>query len=472
MVEKIALAITQERFWQMGSRQGGRYGLWHLLLALGVVAGLFWQVNEAAAVVDIKRVKSPGGIEAWLVEDHSIPLIAMRFAFPGGAATDPDGKAGRANLVASLIDEGAGDLTSRDFQRKLSELAARLSYSAGKDWFSGRFQTLSRNRNESFNLLKLSLTRPRFDAEPVARIRNQIAVGIKRNDQNPQRRASRAWIKLMLGDHNYARPTQGRLGTLQAITTDDLKSFVAERLVRKGLKIAVVGDITPDELARRLDEIFGALPQQGAELKIPEAAPKRDGGLAFVQMNIPQTVIQFGLEGIKRHDKDFIPAFMMNYILGGGGFTSRLTREIRVKRGLTYSVYSYLRALDKAAFFVGGASTRADRAAETVKLIRAELAKMAEQGMTPAELTEAKTYLVGSYPLRFDTNSKIASQLLGIQMDRLGIDYVTKRNGLIEAVTISDIKRVAKRLLKPGALKFAIVGKVRPADMKEKKAAR
>lgn len=412
-----------------------------------------------ANAIDIQKIKTGGGLEAWLVEDHSIPLVAIRFAFEGGAALEAKEKAGLAHLASGLLDEGAGDLKAKDFQQKLQEKAIRLSFRAGKDWFTGQMQTLTENRGEAFKMLRLALTKPRFDKDPVERVRSQIMISIKRDDENPQRRAGRAWMKLALGGHPYARSNKGTSESLKSISIDDLKTFIKNRLVRNRLKIAVVGDIKAAELAKLLDETFGGLPEAGNNLKAGEAAVLSGPAERMIEMNIPQTIIQFGHEGFKRHDKDFIPAYIINYILGGGGFSSRLTREIRVKRGLSYSVYSYLNPMRRAGLFMGGAATRADRAAETVKLIRGELSKMASEGPSQKELDDAKTYLMGSYALRFDTNSKIAGQLLGIQMEKLGIDYVTRRNDLIRAVTIADVKRVAKRLLKPDAILFAIVGK-------------
>jgi len=440
--------------------------LW--LCSIGLICAFLFAVKPVQAV-EIQRVKSASGIEAWLVENHSIPLIAIRFAFEGAAGIDPKGKAGLANFASSLLDEGAGELTAKAYQKKMQTLAMRMSFTAGKDWFAGRFQTLSKNRKQSFELLRLALTSPRFDSEPVERLRSQIVVSIKRDVQSPSRQASRSWMKYALKGHAYARPTKGDLTTIKAITRDDLRHFAKNILVRKGLKIAVVGDIKPQELAKVLDDIFGKLPASGKTKQISQAVIRNNAAENFVKMNIPQTVIQFGHKGFKRNDKDFIPAYIINYILGGGGFSSRLTPEIRVKRGLTYSVYSYLHPLNKAALFLGGASTRAARASETVKLIRAELAKMAKSGPTPIELKDAKTYLMGSYALRFDTNTKIAGQLLGIQMQGLGIDYTKRRNELVKAVTIKDVKRVAKRLIRPDGIMFTIVGKTPPQNAKSTK---
>lgn len=426
------------------------------ILALALIA--FLAVKPASAI-EIQRVRTGLGLEVWLVEDHSIPLIAVRFGFRGGAASDPAQKAGLANFISGLLDEGAGDLDTQAFQKKLQELAVRLTFDVGKDWFYGRMQTLTKNRDQAFDLLRLALTSPRFDLEPMNRVRAQIEISIKRDAQSPARVAATAWMNLAMGDHPYARPTKGTIETLRAITRDDMRQFIARTLSRSTLKIAVVGDITAADLKTALDKTFGALPDGGPGLELEEAKIRSGPLQQFKQMDIPQTVIQFGHIGLKRHHKDFIPAYIINYILGGGGFSSRLTREIRTKRGLTYSVYSYLNPLRHAGLFLGGAATRGERAGEMLRLIRQEVEKMAKLGPTPEELRDAKTYLTGSYALRFDTGTKIAGQLLGIQVANLGIDYVTRRNQMINAVTIADVRRTARTLLRPGQLIVTIVGK-------------
>ena len=430
-----------------------------LFLAVALQAGF----TRPAAAMTIQDIRSPGGIEAWLVEDSSIPIISMRFAFAGGTSRDPGGRLGLVNMLTALLDEGAGDLDSQAFQRRMQDLNMRMSFDASRDNFLGRFQTLSENRDESFEMLRLALNAPRFDAGPVDRIRTQLLVGIARKTQDPDTVATRTWMKLAFGDHPYSRPSDGTAESVRAITSDDLRAM-AKRLFSTGtLRVSVVGDIDARTLGKLLDRTFGALPSGVNVGDVAEATVAAGPIRKVVEMDIPQSVIRFGHAGFKRKDKDFVPAYMLNYILGGGGFNSRLTAEIREKRGLSYSVYSYLSPLDRAGLFLGGAATRNDRAAKSLEIIRRELERMAKAGPTEAELVNAKTYLTGSYALRFDSGVKIADQLLGILLEDLGIDYVEKRNGLIEAVSIGDIRRVARRLLRPGSLIVTIVG--RPADL-------
>lgn len=425
------------------------------LLGFAIVLLVVWP----AQAVEIKRVKSASGIEAWLVEEHSIPLVTVRFAFHGGGVNDPAGRSGLANLLAGTLDEGAGEMTSQAFQSRLKELAMRLSFSAGRHWFSGRLQTLTENRDQAFEMLRLALTAPRFDKTPVERVRGQILTGIRNSATDPRKIAGRTWMSAAFKDHVYARPLSGTADDVKAITADDLRTQAKALLRRDGLMIAVVGDIDEKTLARLLDEVFGTFPEKRVFAPVPEATVSSEPVVKITEMDVPQTVIQFGIAALKRNDKDFIPAYILNHILGGGGFTSRLYGEIREKRGLVYSVYSYLNPLERAGLFVGGAATRNRNVAKTIALVRSEIERMAEHGPTPAELKDAKTYLTGSYALRFDSSAKIASQLLGIQMNSLGIDYIDRRNGLIEAVTLEDVRRAARRFLKADNLIITLVGK-------------
>jgi len=440
-------------------------GLMTAFRFVGFFVLLVIAAERPASATEIARVVSPGGIEAWLVEEHSLPLVSLHLAFSGGAAQDPAGREGLANMVTALLDEGAGELDSQTFQTRLEELAIRLSFDVSRDAFYGEMKTLSRHRDEAFDLLRLALTAPRFDAEPVERMRAQLLSRLRFEQEDPEDVAGKAWFEIAFGQHPYARPVNGRPESVAAITIDDLKRYVGRVFARGKLKIAVVGDIDAKTLGAKLDEIFGALPAM-PELEPVAQTTIVDGPVRrIIDMNIPQTVIQFGHAGIARKDADFMPAYVVNYILGGGGFSSRLYEEVREKRGLAYSVYTYLYPLDHAALLLGGVATQNERAAESLATIEEELKRLAEEGPSVDELNAAKSYLKGSYALRFDTSGKIAEQLVAIQLDDLGIDYINKRNDLIDAVTIDDVKRVARRLIAPQRLIVTVVG--RPKGLEE-----
>lgn len=412
-----------------------------------------------ARAMDIERVVSAGGIEAWLVQEDEVPVIVMEAAWQGGSATDPEGKSGVANMVSGLLDEGAGELDSSAFQIRMEEIAARMSFSADKDYFNASLATLANRKDEAFELFSLAITEPRFDEDAVERIRGQIATIVARNRQSPDWIASNNWNKAAFGNHPYARDGDGTPASIAAIARDDLLAYTGKVLAKDNLKIAVVGPISPSELRILLDRTFGNLPDEARLPEIPDVAVNGTGEVQVVIRDFPQSVMIFGVEGVEREDPDFIPAYVMNYILGGGSFSSRLTEEVREKRGLAYSIGSYLYPMDHAAMLLGQVGTKNERVGQTLSLVRAEMARMAEEGVSEEELRDAKTYLTGSYPLRFMSNSSIANQLLGIQLAGYGIGYVDERNGLIEAVTREDVARVAKRLLKPEALLVSIVGK-------------
>jgi zinc protease len=409
----------------------------------------------------IQTVKSPKGIEAWLIEEHSVPLIALQFAFDGGAAQDPLDKLGLADFLSTMLDEGAGDIRSREFQSHLDEMAIKLDFDATHDAFTGSFQTLSRNRDRSAELLRLALNEPRFDADAIERMRAALTSALKMDEKDPDKIASRAWFEAAYGDHPYGRSEKGTLEGLKAVTRDDLVAYRRNVFARDGLTIAVVGDITADELSQLLDKVFGDLPEHGKLQPVPEVTALKAATRTVVPMDNPQSVVQFGNQGLKREDPDFIPAYILNYILGGGGFSSRLMDEVREKRGLAYSVYSYLYPFDHGGVFLGGVATKNEAVDQSIEVVTKELRRIAAEGPSAGELDDAKRYLTGSYPLRFDSSAKIASQLLLIQMDDLGIDYIDKRNHLVESVTLDQIKAVAKRLIRPDELIITIVGKPR-----------
>ena len=390
--------------------------------ALLVAAATVLMIVSAhpAQAVEIQQITTPKGIKAWLVEEHSVPLVAVRFAFRGGAALDPADQVGLATILSGTLDEGAGNLDSQAFQKALKQNAVRLSFDAGRDNFFGRLQTLSANKERAFELLRLALNEPRFDADPVDRIKAQITESVKRRSNDPESVAIRTWMTIAFKDHPYARDPQGSIEGVAAVTPDHLRTLVGQLFTKKGLVVSVVGDIDADTLSGYLDKAFGDLSDAPVATAVPQASVASGPVRTIVDMDIPQSVIQFGHVGIKRNDPDFIPAFVMNHVLGGGGLTSRLTEEVREKRGLSYSVYSYLSPFDKAGLFLGGAATQNERAGEALEIIEHELKRMAVDGPTADELEATKTYLTGSYALRFDTSTKIAGQLLGIQLENLG----------------------------------------------------
>ncbi|SMH40127.1 M16 family metallopeptidase [Mesorhizobium australicum] len=411
-----------------------------LLLALPAL-------SAARAEVKIQDVVSSKGVRAWLVEDYSVPIVSIRFALRGGSTQDPIGKEGLANLMTGLFDEGAGDLDSDAFQLGLDDAGAEMSFSAGSDAIYGSMRMLAEGQDEAFALLRLAIQQPRFDAEPLNRIRDQIVAGIQASALDPSTKGEIAWREALYAGHPYARPDEGTEATLATITPDDVRQFHDRVFARGNLVVGVVGAIDAETLKRRLDELFGDLPAEPTLSPVVRAEPKFAQQIN-VASNLPQTTLQLAWPGIERNDPQFFAAYLMNHILGGGSFSSRLFEEVREKRGLTYGISSALVNRDYSSALVIGTSTRADRAAETLALIRSEVAKMATEGPTQAELDFAKKYVIGAYAINnLDTSGAIARTLVELQLDGLGIDYIDRRTTLIEAVTLDDVKAAAKRLL-------------------------
>jgi zinc protease len=421
-----------------------------LFLAAALICG------GSANALTIETVTSPSGIVAWLVEDHQNPIIAADFSVDCGSASDPSGKEGLATMVSGLLDEGAGDLDAQAFQGRLEDLAIGLTFNADADTFSGRVKTLTDNRDEAFKLLHLALTRPRFDADAVERVRGQMLVGLQQEEQDPQSLAGRAFAAAIFPHHPYGR--LGSEASYKAIAEADLKGWVGRHLARDRLVVSVVGDITPTELAALLDQTFADLPAKTDLAPIAEAAAPDQGSLSLIRKPIPQSVVNFGEQGVKRDDPDWYNAYVMNYILGGGSFSSRLMTEVRVKRGLAYGAYTALEPYEHGGLVTGEVATRNDKVAESLKVIKEEFHRMGASDVSAQELASAKTYLNGSFPLQMDSTTAIAALLSVVQRDHLGIDYFARRPTLIDKVGAADIRRVAGKLLDPDKLTVVVVG--------------
>lgn len=430
-------------------------------LAAPVVAAIAFSVllfAGPASATEITEVTSPGGIKAWLVQEPTIPMLALEISFRGGSALDPAGKAGLANLLSGVLDEGAGELDSQAFQERLEDLAISLRFNSGRDSFGGSLRTLTKNRDEAFRLLGLALTQPRFDQEPVDRIRGQIIAGIVRQREDPNRLAGRVFFETAFAGHPYANPTRGTVESVSNVTAGDLRQFVESRFARDNMTIGAVGDITPEELGRLLDSALGGLPAKSVPFEIADFTPVDTNDVLIVRKSIPQSVVMFGMPGIKRSDPNYFAAVLLNHVLGGGSFSSRLYTEIREKRGLAYSVYSSVYPLESSGLVIGGVGSANAVVAESLALVREQFADIAENGISEEELAGAKTFITGSFPLGLNSNARIARTLVVLQEFDLGIDYLDRRAGIIDAVTIDDVRQMADRLFDSGNMLTVIVG--------------
>ena len=410
------------------------------------------------AEIAIQEVTSPGGISAWLVEDHNIPFVALELRFRGGTSLDVTNRRGAINLMVGLLEEGTGDLDARGFATARDELAASFDYSAYDDAISVSARFLTETQNEAMVLLKGSLVAPNFTEVAINRVRAQVVAGLTSDTKDPDTIASLRFDALAFGDHPYGSGSDGTIESVSALTRDDFNAAHLGTLTRDRVYVAAVGDISADQLTALLDRLLSELPDSGRALP-SKVDYGLGGGTTVVDFDTPQSVAIFGQRGIERDHPDFFAAYLVNQILGGGSFESRLMEEVREKRGLTYGVYSYLLPKDFSNLYIGRVASANNRIAEAIAVIRAEWAQMANSGVTQDELRRAKTYLTGSYPLRFDGNGPIANIMVGMQMQGLPVAYITSRNDKINAVTLEDANRVAQQLLDPEGLHFVVVGR-------------
>src|ERR1700722_16981961 len=428
-------------------------GAWRFAFILMACLALTpFSATPSHAAAKIQHLISPGGIEAWFVQDSTVPLIAMEYAFGGGATQDPADKPGVGNMVADLIDEGSGDLDSKTFHERLERRAIELSFASTRDHFRGSLRMLKDNKDEAFDLLRMALTSPHFDSSDVERIRAQIISGLRRDTSRPSALASRKFLEIAFGDHPYGRTASGTLESVPRINVADMKDYVRRVLAKDTLRVAVVGDVDPATLGKLLDHTFNGLPAKASRPPVADVEAAQPPQRAFIPLDVPQTVVTYGGPGLKRDDPNFMAGYVVNHILGGGTLSSRLYSEVREKRGLAYSVYESLLWMDHSPLFLGNTGPRADRAGETVEAINKEGRRMAEDGPTQQELDEAKSYLKGSQMLALDTSSKLAAGLLQYQLDKLPIDYIEKRNGIVDAVTLDDARSAARRRWGQGLL--------------------
>ena len=422
-----------------------------LALALSILA------TASRAEIDIQQVTSPGGIDAWVVEEPAIPFVAIEIRFRGGPTLDEPGKRGATNLMMALLEEGSGDMDAQTFQRTRERLAAQFGFSTYDDTLAISAQVLTENRSEALALLRQALIDPRFDQDALDRVRAQVISGIESDAKRPNSIASAVFDAEAFGDHPYGSSPDGTVESVSALTRDDMITAHQNALTRDRLYVSVVGDITAEEVGPMLDDLLGALPAEGPALP-EDVAFGLGGGVTVVDFATPQSVALFGQPGLKRDDPDFFAAYVMNHILGAGGFESRLMTEVREKRGLTYGISTFLVPKDHTEMLLGSVASSNATMAEAIAVTRDEWARMASEGVTQEELTLAKTYLTGEYPLRFDGNDEIAGIMVGMQMIGLPPEYVVNRNDYIDAVTLDDVNRVAAELLQPDGLHFVVVG--------------
>lgn len=406
---------------------------------------------------EIQQFTTPGGVSVWLVSEPSIPILSVQMAWSGGTAADPEGQEGLASAVVYNMNEGAGALDSLGFQTRMEELNMSFGCQAGSDWTSCSASMLTENAGDVMALVTSAFEAPRFDAGPFERFQRESLIGIKQSETSPGYIASQAMTEALYPDHVYARVLTDE--SVSGLTPELAKAHMRKLMTKDRLLVTAVGAITPDELAPLIDAAIASLPDASDLPETPDVSLNDPVATPIVKtLPQPQSLVSFSANGLPRDHPDFFTAYVLNYTVGGGGFESRLMKNLRVEKGLTYGIRTGLSIGDHLNTWRGSGQTKNESAAEFITEIKAELSAFVEEGVTEQELSDAKAYLMGSYPLGFDSNAKIAGNMMSVRQQELGVDYFDKRNAMIEAVTIEGVNRVAKEYLVPEAFTFVVVG--------------
>jgi zinc protease len=404
------------------------------------------------------QVVEAGGITAWLVEDHSVPVVSFAWSWPGGQAMDPAGREGLSGMAAAMLGEGAGDLPSQAFQDALRDTGSSVSFSASRDAFEGGLRALSDALPDALRLARLAMTAPRLDADALGRLRARAVLAARQQLETPAGLARRAFWEA-----GFPGTSAGRLSTpesLTAITAEDIRAALTAQLRRDGVLVVASGAIGAAALRTVLAELFGALPA-GAPPAPPPLPALAPFGLALREKAAPQSSLVFGQDALPPTDPDWEAQQVMIRILAGGGFTSRLMRSIREERGLTYGIGAGLDVLFGRALILGSVATENARVGEVWNLIRQGWAEMAERGPTAEEVREAIAFLAGSLPLQFTDSRRTASLLLGLRQTGRSPEWLAGRPARLAALTQADVARAARRVLRPDALALAVAGEPR-----------
>ena len=438
-----------------------RFGL--TIFFLGIL--FLYPLTSFASILNIQTVTSPKGIKAWLVEDKTIPVISLRFMFKGaGAVNDPMDKQGLSQVLSNTLDEGAGEYDSQAFQAQLNDKSIGLSFSSSRDDFGGHLKTLTKYQDTAFNLLSLAITKPRFDKDPVARMIESNLVRIRSNITDPEWMNARLANDVLYQGHPYAMNSGGTLSSLPKITPEDLRKKYSSQLARDNLIVAVAGNISATELGVMLDKIFGHLPETAKLAKVDNHIHQDASSITVYKQDIPQTVISMAIQGIRHTDKDYHAAEIMDFVFGSSGFGSRLTEEVREKRGLTYGIYSNLSEMRYATSLSIGTSTKNANVQEVINIIKTVMTEMAARPVSDKELKDAKAYLIGSIPLNLTSSDRISGMMISLMAEDLPINYLDERAKKIKSINADDVLEVSKRLLTPDKLKIILVGSPEISD--------
>ena len=428
------------------------------LVFLFVIWGLL-MTNTALCEINPEVFHADNGLEVWLVQRNVLPFVVFKFVFPAGSVFEPADKAGLAYITSQMLMEGTKNLTNVQISEELEFLGSDVDVDCGRDFATLTLKTLKRNLDKSFSIVAQIIKESVFDKNNFERVRNEIMGEILKDEEDPGFVAAKKFNEVIYGkDHPYGRPVKGYVDTVKIISRDEAYEFYKEHYLPEGSILVVVGDIDKNELVKILNKYLsdwvGRTPKYPV-FKKPDYKP----GEVVVEKDVTQANIVMGHVGVSRSNPDFIPLYVANQVLGGGGLTSKLFLRIREKGGYSYAVYSYFEpALYEGAFKIV-LQTKNERADKAISEVIDEVEKYIEQGPTPEELEDAKRYLTGSFPLKIDTNAEIASYLAFAAFYGLGKDYLNKFPELVNKVTLEQVKSVIRKYIHPEKFTIVVVEK-------------
>jgi zinc protease len=427
--------------------------------ALIAGAGLFISL-QAQAAVDIQHWQTSAGAEVYFVENHDLPIIDLSVNFAAGSARDEKATSGLASLTGHMMTLGAGGLTDEEISKRIADVGAIMGGDADLDRASFQLRTLSsaRERDQALDIYSKVLQQPDFPADVLEREKARIVAGLREAATQPESIASKAFMSAVYGDHPYALDSNGEPETVAALKREDLQNFYNHYYGPQGTVIAMIGDMSREQATQIAERLSSGLPKAPALAPLPDVQYPAVASTEHIPHPASQSHILIGYPGVKRGDKDYFALYVGNYILGGGGFVSRLTEEVREKRGLVYSVYSYFMPLKKLGPFQIGLQTKAEQSDDALKVVRQTLDKFMQQGPTEAELKAAKQNIIGGFPLRLDSNSKILEYLAVIGFYQLPLTYLKDFNDEVSKVTTAQIKDAFSRRINTDKLATVIVG--------------
>lgn len=427
-----------------------------LLLAVACCVGGLASVARAAGPV-VERTTLGNGIRLVLSQQRSVPIVAINCIVDGGARVDPPGKAGLANLTGSLLSEGTKGRTSEEISRLIDSLGGSFDTGTSSDWVLASAAVLSRDFTTGVDLIARSLREPTFPPDEVERRRKEILGELEADEDEPGIVAQRAFRRALFGDAAYGTPVDGTPDSVQKLTRDDVVAYHRDEIQPGRTICAIVGDVATSEMKATVEKLLGDW-KGGEKPLAATAATAPPAKSVVVDRPVTQASVVLGQIGVARSNPDYFPILLMNWVLGGGGFNSRLMQTIRTKGGLAYSVASAFESSKLPGAFQVALQTKVESAGEAIKLARAEIAKLHDEGATEAELNAAKDYLTGNFPLRLDSTGKLAGFLGQVEYFGLGDDYIETYAERVRAVTLDDVRKAAAKYLHPDALVQVVVG--------------